>query len=246
MLLQALDAEELGEDRLLKRSLRATPPASRPSGSRRGGFDLILRAQPLARPGLRSRPPGHGSMIRPVCRVLLGRMVGAYADHRPGCFRGSATLRMGEPMSHRHDPVRVSRRTALGAAAAAGAALGSGRNALAASSDPGGPTTDPYFVTESTETPEANPAPTTPARGTSASPGSTSSRSKSWPITIRFRRPPHGQLGVGSRLRSCSPTEPGSPRWSSTRRTPTPTTPLCASCAIAPRWATPASSPSRR
>ena len=66
-------------------------------------------------------------------------------------------------MSHRHDPVRVSRRTALGAAAAAGAALGrGGKHTLAAPSDPSGPTTDPYFVTESTETPEANPAPSTP------------------------------------------------------------------------------------
>ena len=55
-------------------------------------------------------------------------------------------------MSHRHDPVRVSRRAALGAAAAAGAALGGAGNALAAPSptDPGGPANDPYFVTEST------------------------------------------------------------------------------------------------
>lgn len=65
-------------------------------------------------------------------------------------------------MSHRHDPVRVSRRTALGAAAAAGAALGGGKHALAAPSDPGGPTTDPNFIVQGTDVPEVAPAPTTP------------------------------------------------------------------------------------
>ena len=89
-------------------------------------------------------------------------MGGAYADRTPGWFRGRATHRMGDPMSHRHDPVRVSRRTALGAAAAAGAALGSGKHALAASSDPSGPTTDPNFVAQGTDFAEVAPAPTTP------------------------------------------------------------------------------------
>jgi hypothetical protein len=65
-------------------------------------------------------------------------------------------------MSHRHDPVRVSRRTAIGAAAAAGAALGSGKHALAASSDPGGPTTDPSYVAQGSNVPDVAPAPTAP------------------------------------------------------------------------------------
>jgi hypothetical protein len=66
-------------------------------------------------------------------------------------------------MSHRHEPVRVSRRTALGAAAAAGAALGSGRRAEAASSaiEPVGPANDPDFVPTPSDEPEIAPAPTT-------------------------------------------------------------------------------------
>jgi hypothetical protein len=68
-------------------------------------------------------------------------------------------------MADRHDPVRVSRRAALGAAAAAsaGAALGAG-NALAAptATDPDGPANDPYFVQEGMDVPEIAPAPTTP------------------------------------------------------------------------------------
>ena len=65
-------------------------------------------------------------------------------------------------MSHRHDQVRVSRRTAFGVAAAAGAALGSGTHAIAAPGTSGGPTNDPNFVPESTAIPEASPAATTP------------------------------------------------------------------------------------
>jgi hypothetical protein len=67
-------------------------------------------------------------------------------------------------MSTRHDPARISRRAALGAAAAAGAALGGASNAFAAPSatDPSGPTNDPYFVAESTDVPEIAPAPSTP------------------------------------------------------------------------------------
>ncbi len=67
-------------------------------------------------------------------------------------------------MSDRHNPVRISRRAALGAAAAAGAALGGARNVLAApsSTDPNGPTDDPSLVAEGFDVPEVAPAPTTP------------------------------------------------------------------------------------
>ncbi len=70
----------------------------------------------------------------------------------------------GKPMSHRHDPVRVSRRAALGAAAAAGAALGSGTHAIAAPDPPSpdGPANNPYFVNAGNDVPEIAPAPTTP------------------------------------------------------------------------------------
>jgi hypothetical protein len=89
-------------------------------------------------------------------------MGGAYAA-RAGTFTHGDPAD-GMTMSTHHDPARVSRRVALGAAAAAGAALGGAGNALAApsSSDASGPTTDPYFVPEGTEIPEVNPAPTTP------------------------------------------------------------------------------------
>ena len=66
-------------------------------------------------------------------------------------------------MPHRHDPVRVSRRTALGAAAAAGAALGGGRHALAAPSDSRRTDQRSVLRHRSHRTiPEADPAPTTP------------------------------------------------------------------------------------
>ncbi len=72
----------------------------------------------------------------------------------------------GMTMPNRHDPARISRRSALGAAAAAGAgvALSGAGDALAApgSSDTSGPTTDPSFVTGAVDVPEAIPAPTTP------------------------------------------------------------------------------------
>ncbi|MGH9133672.1 MAG: hypothetical protein ACRDZZ_07030 [Ilumatobacteraceae bacterium] len=67
-------------------------------------------------------------------------------------------------MSDRHELVRVSRRAALGAVAAAGAALGGAANALAAPGpvDPGGPIDDPYFVADGFDVVEIAPAPTTP------------------------------------------------------------------------------------
>ena len=156
-------------------------------------------------------------------------------------------------MSHRHDPVRVSRRTALGAAAAAGAASGSRQRAEAASSssDAGGPTTDSDFVPEGTEIPEVSPS-TDHDRHPLRQP-----RRDRLQADLQRRGHPrlrtrHFELSsdgreAGSRRRSCSPTAPGSPRWSSTRRIPTPTTPSsCASCATGPRWPTPAPSVGRR
>jgi len=67
-------------------------------------------------------------------------------------------------MSNRHDPGRISRRAALGAAAAAGATLGAAGNVLAAPTPtvPSGPTTDPDFVAEAADVPEAAPAPAAP------------------------------------------------------------------------------------
>jgi hypothetical protein len=67
-------------------------------------------------------------------------------------------------MPDRRNPVRVSRRTALGAAAAAGAVLGTGRSASAAPgpTEPDGPVDNPYFVPDSFDVPEIAPAPTTP------------------------------------------------------------------------------------
>jgi hypothetical protein len=67
-------------------------------------------------------------------------------------------------MTTRHDPARISRRAALGVAAAAGATLGSAENVLAAPTPtvPAGPTTDPDFVAEASDVPEAAPAATTP------------------------------------------------------------------------------------
>ena len=131
-------------------------------------------------------------------------------------------------MPNRHDPARISRRAALGAAAAAGA---DPRRSRQRARRPGPersradrPTTRTFVETHSTSR-RSPPHRPRPAPGTSASPGSTSSRtSRTPPCTRRRRLSSSAQRKSELRRPSCSRTAPASPRWSSMRRIPTPTT----------------------